>query len=48
MTRVPDNGARQFLGLLASVPIVFVGFSFIKEFVSTWTGVYLIHSDKGN
>ena len=34
-------------GLLASVPIVVVGFTFIKEFISTRTRVYLIHSDKG-
>jgi len=33
--------------LLASVPIVVVGFTFIKEFVSIGTWVYLIHSDKG-
>ena len=38
---------RNLLELLASVPIVVVGFTFIKEFVSTRTRVYLIHSDKG-
>ena len=47
MTQVPDNGARNLLGLLASVPIVVVGFTFMKEFVSTRTWVYLLHSDKG-
>ena len=47
MTQVPSNGARHLLRLLASVPIVVVGFTFIKEFVSTGTWVYLIHSDKG-
>ena len=48
MTQVPGNGARNLLGLLASIPIVVVGFTFIKEFVSTGSCVYLIHSDKGN
>ena len=48
MTRVLWNSARNLLGLFASVPIVVVGFTFIKEFVSIETWVYLIHSDKGN
>ena len=47
MTQVPNNGTRNLLRLLASVPIVVVGFTFIKEFVSTGTRVYLIYSDKG-
>ena len=31
------KGNRNLLGLLASVPIVVVGFTIIKEFVSTGT-----------
>jgi len=47
ITWVLGNGARNLLRLLESVPIVVVGFTFIKEFVSTRIWVYLIHSDKG-
>ena len=41
-----DTTFKVLLELLASVPIVVVGFTFIKEFVSTGTRVYLIHSNK--
>ena len=47
MTRVLGGDAKNLLKLLASVPIVIVGFTFIKEFVSTGSQVYLINSDKG-
>ena len=45
---LPDSYTSVLLlWLLASVPIVLVGFIFIKEFVSIGTQAYLIHSDKG-
>jgi len=52
-TRVDDDyiadiiDAQRVLRLLANVPIVVMGFTFIKDFLSIRTRVYLIHLDKG-